>query len=71
MRMGDKEGLAVHVATAPNPETPLLVTIVVLPGLPTRLPDGAIALTTDVLPARSNGPGSSDGEPTWEDAAWY
>ena len=57
-----------HIATAPNLEAPLVVTIMVLSGLP---PDGAIALTNDVVPVRSNGPGSSDGEPTWEDAAWY
>jgi len=58
-----------HVATAPNPDAPHAVTIMVVSGFPTRLPDGAITLTNDVVPIRSNGPGSSDGEPTWEDAA--
>ena len=57
-----------HVATAPKPDAPLVVTIMVLSGFP---PDGAIALSNDVDPIRSHGAGSSDGEPTWEDAAWY
>ena len=63
----------VHVATAPNPhlDAPLTVTIVVLPGLPARRPDGVIALADGVTPTRSDGAGSSDGELTWEDAAWY
>lgn len=60
-----------HVATAPHLDAPLVVTIMVLSGLPTRLPDGTIALTNDVVPIWSNGPETADGEPTWEDAAWY
>lgn len=60
-----------YVATAPDLKTPLVVTIMVLSELQERPPDETVALARYTVPIWSDGPESLDGEPTWEDAAWY
>jgi hypothetical protein len=60
-----------HVTTEPTPRPPFVVTLVFLPEPSERSAAGVMTLGHHVEAAVAGLPEQPDGEPTWEDAAWY
>jgi hypothetical protein len=58
------------IATVLKPETPFVVTLVLLPQHPVDGVDRAVVASDHAGPIRPAVLDPFDGEPTWEDAEW-